>query len=46
MPLLQLVEDGNAAFDEGAAELCRLDALRAAVKQADAEIVFHVGDCL
>src|SRR5436190_859733 len=44
--LVQFVEDGNAAFDEGAAILSWLDTLRASIEEPDAEVVFHVGDSL
>ena len=44
--LVQLVEDGNAAFGEGAAILSRLNTVRAAIEQANAERVLHVGNRL
>src|SRR5215813_15596589 len=44
--LPQLIEDGDAAFGEGATIERRLDALRAAIKQGDAQRAFEVGNCL
>src|SRR5262249_25672883 len=44
--LLQLVEHGNAAFDECATILGWRDALGAAIEETDAEGDLHVGDRL
>jgi hypothetical protein len=42
--LINLIEGGDAAFEQSAAVLRRLNAPRAAVEQSNAERMFSVGD--
>src|SRR5262245_29360715 len=44
--LSQLIEDGDAALEEGVAVEGRLHTLWGAIKQADAECVFQIGNRL
>src|SRR5262245_26870206 len=44
-PLSQLIENRKAASNDGAAKWCGLDAMRAAIKEANTERMLKIVDC-